>query len=286
MSAEPVEATVIEEPGSELAPVAPRSLWRTDDPAEVLTRATDTAEALMPVIRARGLVVSIQGRDHLTVEAWQTLGAMVGVSPVCVWTRKLEDGWEARVEARASDGRVVGAAEAECLRGEDRWSRADDFAVRSMAQTRATSKALASVLRFVATLGGAAGTPAEEMPREGHGRGGRPDRPASEKQRKWVQGGGGRPSLFDKASLGEGQRAALVRWLSGGDELTSGAASRLIEALKDDPDAGARSLFEAMHSAASDGNPDAQAATALLTSDVPADVADLAEKPSDEDLPF
>jgi hypothetical protein len=159
------DAEVVEEPGTDVVPAehVGTTLFRTTDPTEVLVRAGETAEALMPVIREKGLVSDIQGREYLRVEAWTTLGAMLGVTPVCVWTRRLDKGWEARVEARTLDGRVVGAAEAECLRDESKWRNRDDFAIRSMAQTRATSKALASVLRFVATLGGAAGTPAEEM---------------------------------------------------------------------------------------------------------------------------
>ena len=137
------EATEIAVTGDAL----PSNLFRTDNPAEVLQRAQETADALMPMVRSKGLVANIQGRDHLRVEAWTTLGAMLGVTPVCQWTRKLDNGWEARVEARTLDGRVIGAAEAECLRAESTWKDRDDYALRSMAQTRATSKALASVLR-------------------------------------------------------------------------------------------------------------------------------------------
>lgn len=161
-----IEAEVVE-PGTELAAPgdAPTSnLFKTDDPVEVLAKAQATADALMPVVRAKNLISVISGRDHLRVEAWTTLGAMLGVTPVCVWTKMLKNGWEARVEARTLDGRVIGAAEAECLRDESTWKDRDDYALRSMAQTRATSKALASVLRFVATLAGLEGTPAEEMP--------------------------------------------------------------------------------------------------------------------------
>jgi hypothetical protein len=154
--AEVIEAEVVE-PGTDLEPVAsPSNLFRTDDPAMVLKRAQETADALMPVVRDKGLIAKIQGRDHLQVEAWQTLGAMLGVTAVCEWTRRLEDGWEARVIAQTLDGRTIGAAEAECLRAESTWKNRDDYALRSMAQTRATSKALASVLRFVATLADAA----------------------------------------------------------------------------------------------------------------------------------
>jgi len=70
------------------------------------------------------------------------------------------------VEARTLGGQVVGAAEAECLRDERNWSDRDDFALRSMAQTRATSKALRLPLGFVVTMAGYDATPLEEMSAE------------------------------------------------------------------------------------------------------------------------
>ena len=139
------------------------TLFRTDDPVQVLAEATRTADALADVLKSRNLTTNIQGKDHVQVEGWQTLGSMLGVTPVCVWTRSLGNGWEARVEARTLDGRIVGSAEAMCTRDERMWANRDDYALRSMAQTRATSKALASPLRFIVTLAGYQGTPAEEM---------------------------------------------------------------------------------------------------------------------------
>jgi len=159
-----IDATA-EEIGQEIVPAStPQvTLFRSDDPVEVLKRATEVANALKAVLVEQGMVQNIQGKGHVKVEGWVTLGAMLGVVPVVTWTRKLENGWEARVEARTLDGRVVGAAEAECLKEERRWQNADDYAVRSMAQTRAQSKALSGPLRFIVTLAGYQGTPAEEM---------------------------------------------------------------------------------------------------------------------------
>lgn len=76
-------------------------------------------------------------------------------------------GWESRVEARLRDGTVVGAAEAECRWSEATWSTRDSYALRSMAQTRATSKALRLPLSFVMVLAGFQSTPAEEIPAGG-----------------------------------------------------------------------------------------------------------------------
>lgn len=163
------------EAGEELLPAvresAPVNLFGTDDPSEVVRRATSVANELKNVLRDQKLISNISGKEHVRVEGWTLLGTMLGVFPVCEWTRKLDNGWEARVEARTLTGAVVGAAEAECLRSESKWKSRDDYALRSMAQTRATSKALRQPLGFVVSLAGFDPTPAEEMPTEPRGQG-------------------------------------------------------------------------------------------------------------------
>jgi len=144
-------------------PPQPPSLFGTDDPVEVVARASRVAASLKEVIKAQGLISKISGKEYPRCEAWTLLGTMLGVFPVLVWSRPVEGGWEARVEARTRDGAVVGAAEAQCLKTERNWRDRDDFALRSMAQTRATAKALRMPLGFVMTLGGFQATPAEEM---------------------------------------------------------------------------------------------------------------------------
>ena len=152
--------------GTELEPVTHGNLFRTEDPVEIVRRASETADVLARVLREKQLTSNISGKEYVRVEGWTLLGTMLGVFPVCEWTRQLPDGWEARVEARTLAGQVVGAAEAECLRSERAWAKRDDYALRSMAQTRATSKALRQPLGFVVTLAGFEATPAEEMPRD------------------------------------------------------------------------------------------------------------------------
>lgn len=158
----------VERPGIEIEPVAtgPLTIWRSEEPNEIIAKASTAATALATVVRKQGLTVGIQGREYCKVEAWTLCGSMLGVFPVCVWTRPLENGWEARVEARTMRGDIVGAAEAQCLRSEGLWAKRDDYALRSMAQTRATSKALRQPLGFVMSLAGLEATPAEEMPHE------------------------------------------------------------------------------------------------------------------------
>lgn len=138
-------------------------LFGTTEPVAVIEKATKVADALKNVIVKQGLVSKISGKEYPRCEAWTLLGTMLGVFPVTVWTKEKEGGWEARVEARTKDGAVIGAAEAECLRSERNWKDRDDFALRSMAQTRATAKCLRMPLGFVMTLAGFEATPAEEM---------------------------------------------------------------------------------------------------------------------------
>ncbi len=161
------EVIDVEVVGQELEPVSGVTLFHTNDPGEIIERASVLADKLSAVLRDRKLTSNISGKEHVRVEGWTLLGTMLGVFPVVEWTRPVADGWEARVEARTLAGQVVGAAEAECLRSEKTWKGRDDYALRSMAQTRAVSKALRGPLGFVVTLAGYEATPAEEMPAEG-----------------------------------------------------------------------------------------------------------------------
>jgi hypothetical protein len=230
-----------EDIGTDVVPTQQQAttLFRTNDPVQVLEQAERVADALKRMLSAKGLTVDIQGREHVRVEGWTTLGSMLGVVPVVVWSRPIPGterqygsgqdtatgaDWEARVEARTLDGRIIGAAEATCSRDERTWRGRDDYALRSMAQTRATSKALRGPLGFVVTLAGYDATPAEEMPRDGSDRGGAP-RAASDKQLSYV------------ASLAGKNRPLADAWaqhigvpLQG--PMSSAQASNLIEGIK------------------------------------------------------
>jgi hypothetical protein len=147
---------------------APLTLFGTSDPRVALERMADVATVLVDVIKSRKLFVRIGDGEHITAEGWTTLGGMLGIVPVVVWTRPNEtgDGYLARVEACTLDGRVVGAAESECSRAERRWKTAEPFAIRSMAQTRAIGRALRAPLGQIVVLAGYEPAGAEEIPAE------------------------------------------------------------------------------------------------------------------------
>jgi hypothetical protein len=141
-------------------------LFGSADPVEIVEKAVRVADALKSVIVAKNLISNIQGKAYPQVEAWLTLASMLRLTTVCEWSRRVDDGWEARVFVRDGANNVIGAAEAQCLKTERTKKAWEDYAIRSMAQTRATSKALRSVLGFIMVLAGYQATPAEEMPND------------------------------------------------------------------------------------------------------------------------
>jgi hypothetical protein len=149
-------------------PATPTTIFRTSDPDVALERMRAVARTLVDVVESRKLYAVIQGRKHLLVSAWTTLGAMLGLFPAVAWTRPNEtgDGYLARVEVHTRDGALVGAAEAECSRSERTWAKRDAFSLRAMAQTRATSRALRGPLEQIVVLAEYEPAGAEEMPDE------------------------------------------------------------------------------------------------------------------------
>jgi hypothetical protein len=108
--------------------------------------------------------------EHVEVEGWLTCGMLAGGATAPIrWTKPLEgpvEGYRAFCEVVAN-GVVLGSATGRCDRSESKWKNRDAFQLESMAQTRAQSKALGSVFRWIMTLAGFSPTPAEEVPREG-----------------------------------------------------------------------------------------------------------------------
>jgi hypothetical protein len=156
---------------SELA-LPDTELVRHHDPEAEVAWASECAKALVRVIDSQpSMKVKIGKGDYIKVEGWQVLGAMTKIDGVQVdWTREYRDpdtqevlGWEARVTVRDRDERIRGQGDASCLRTESNWKQRDDFALRSMAQTRAMGKAYRMALSYIVGLAGYQTTPAEEM---------------------------------------------------------------------------------------------------------------------------
>jgi len=149
--------------------VAPASaVVSPDEFTDAIENARTKASILAEIVEEQGLFTVIQGKKHLHVEAWKTIGKGYGLSPQIEWTRPIETGgWEARCIFTDLAGEQVGSGEAECgTYGDGPWVDRASYAQRSMAQTRAISRAGRNCLDWVVVLAGYSATPFEEMPRE------------------------------------------------------------------------------------------------------------------------
>jgi hypothetical protein len=155
----------------------PATLIPADSPEEFLTQAGHVAKALVEVVEKRNLFTQIGRKKHIHVEAWTTLGSLLGsVGGKSVYAVPDGDpepveidgvkGVKSRVRAVTIDGAVVGGATGYCMRDEPTWKNRPFYALAGMAETRATSRALRKPLGFIVELAGYSATAAEEMPRD------------------------------------------------------------------------------------------------------------------------
>jgi len=158
------------------------------DPEAQLAFAQKSSSALMAIMRQKPKKVMINGEQYLEFEDWQTVARFYGASVGVEWTKIIirDDkvfGYEARAYVKMG-GEIISNAESACMRDEPKWdTRAvyewennkrkkigdepvPEFQLRSMAQTRASAKALRNVFAWVVVLAGFRPTPSEEMPLE------------------------------------------------------------------------------------------------------------------------
>lgn len=164
---EVIEDAVIVEPGTDLVPTAGRlPISFVEDPEGFLEDATRQAKVLKSFLEKTNSVVKIGPSEHVKVGGWQFLAQQAGLSVgTTAEPITLEDG-DTGFKGHAivyRDGLVMGEGHALCLRSERNWKTSDTYAICSMAQTRAISKAIKGVLGFVVVMAGYSDTPAEEM---------------------------------------------------------------------------------------------------------------------------
>lgn len=170
MSAEVIEGEVIEERA--LTIVESREmLAETITPEGTVSLATRMATALKDIVEKQKLYALIQGKKYPQVEAWMTIARMDNVvaREVIGGILRHDDGsYEATVELiRLSDGMVIGRGSALCgTAGDAPWEKRAEPARRSMAVTRATSRAFRQQYSWIMALAGYEPTPADEMPHD------------------------------------------------------------------------------------------------------------------------
>jgi hypothetical protein len=162
-----IDAELVETSALTVAPAASVSLGnlRGANGSELVQSASDLATTLADIINQRALYKTIQGRDYVLCEGWTTLATLCGLMPREVACENLEGVYVAVVSlVRISDGVELTRASAECGGdGDETWQKRPAYARRSMAITRATSKACRIALSWIMHLAGYQVTPAEEM---------------------------------------------------------------------------------------------------------------------------
>ena len=152
----------------DLAVPKEETLVLAGDPQKQMEYAVKSSQILVQILAHKPKKVMINGEQYLEFEDWQTLGRFYGATVGIEWTKPIERegkvwGYEAKAIVYIK-GEIVSSAEAMTTRDERNWANRDEFTLRSMAQTRASAKALRNVLAWVAVLGGFRPTPVEDMP--------------------------------------------------------------------------------------------------------------------------
>lgn len=118
------------------------------------------------------LYSNIKGKNYVHVEGWQFAGGLMGlfskVSEVENLSSSSEYKWKATAEIINTKTNVVMATGfALCSSKEGSKKSFDEYAILSMAQTRAIGKGYRNLVGWVMKLAGYEGTPSEEMHKVG-----------------------------------------------------------------------------------------------------------------------
>lgn len=127
------------------------------------------AQDLARFIKENKLFHNIQGKAYVNVEGWQYAGARLGILPVIEELATIScDDHEIKYQAQVKllnlkTQQVIGSGFAICSNKEFGKKNYQEFAIASMAQTRAIGKAYRNILAWIIRAAGYEPTPAEEM---------------------------------------------------------------------------------------------------------------------------
>jgi hypothetical protein len=128
----------------------------------------DLAKDLAKFIKDNKLTTNVQGKEFVNVEGWQYAGSRLGIVPIVEHVINVSSDQEMKYQAKVTlfDIRhqiTVGAGFAVCSNKESGKKFYQEFAIMSMAQTRAIGKAYRNCLAWIIRAAGYEPTPAEEM---------------------------------------------------------------------------------------------------------------------------
>lgn len=190
MQDEKTKAEVIQEENQKeiIIPVSKSHMetLNISDPAEIVS----IAKEINKYVSTNSLSTKIQGKQFVQVEGWQFTGGLLGLVAMIeevqnvssyeekefIWTKTFNGRTEEKrhktklykynakaVFKDSKTGRIVGQGFAMCSNEEEAKHMFDEYAVMSMAQTRAIGKAARMSFSFIIKAAGYEPTPAEEM---------------------------------------------------------------------------------------------------------------------------
>jgi hypothetical protein len=157
---------------NEIVPIEEQKEYSIE-PSQTVDFATKASKQLKDIVDKTKSTVILGNNTYMKFEGWQTVAKFFG-STVSVESTKpviMKDkdgaeqifGYEATAVVLNDKGKMLSRAENGCFRDEYNWKDKPSFQLRSMAQTRASAKALRQVYAWVVVLAGYSPTPAEEV---------------------------------------------------------------------------------------------------------------------------
>lgn len=136
-----------------------------------LAHTKKLAVELTKFIDDNKLSVVIAGKKYVMVEGWQFAGSQLGLTAIPEDAENISTDSEIKYRAKAdvfhiATGNLISRGFALCSNKEAKKKSFDEYAVLSMAQTRAIGKAYRNNLSWLMKLAGFEGTPVEEIDRE------------------------------------------------------------------------------------------------------------------------
>jgi hypothetical protein len=143
-----------------IAPVLVQELT----PNDRLNRDLAVAKSLTDFIGQTDMALNIKGNRYIKAEAWNYIFSLFDLRPIITKTGMIADGtYKARCELLDKNDKIVVAADAVCSKSEYAKRTFDDYALLSMAETRAVAKAGRLKFGYFVSLAGFNPTPAEEI---------------------------------------------------------------------------------------------------------------------------
>lgn len=134
---------------------------------EVATQGIALGKMMKKIITENGYYTVIGKTNYVNVEGWTIAGAFAGLNCIIEEVKDLSNDKEIKWSAKAviynRKGQAVGIGYAVCSNKEAKKKTFDEYAVLSMAQTRAIGKAYRNKIGWIMKLAGYETTPAEEM---------------------------------------------------------------------------------------------------------------------------